>query len=89
MKCNSLSDSEWDLIRRNSVLVKRIASEIHVQEQPACDIQDLAQHGLIGLLLAAKMYRAEMGCSFQTYAAPRVRDAILDGARTSQMTSQN
>jgi RNA polymerase sigma factor for flagellar operon FliA len=44
-------------------------------------LDDLVGYGMVGLVLAARSYRADRGASFATYAGWRVRGAILDGMR--------
>ena len=45
------------------------------------EIEDVAQEAFVGALEAAQNYQPELGYSFATFAAPRVRGAILDAAR--------
>ena len=44
-------------------------------------VEDLVQNGMIGLLDAISRYEAGHGAQFETYAAQRVRGAMLDGLR--------
>jgi RNA polymerase sigma factor FliA len=44
---------------------------------------DLVSYGLVGLLDAIKKFDGDRGVRFETYAAVRIRGAILDGLRTA------
>ena len=44
-------------------------------------VDDLIQNGMMGLLDAINRFEAGMGAQFETYAAQRVRGAMLDGLR--------
>ena len=44
---------------------------------PRTDAEDMAQEGLLALLLAVRTFRAEGGASFRTYAAVCVRNRLL------------
>ena len=62
-------------------LVKRIAHHM-MAKLPACvQVDDLVQAGMIGLLDAISRYEGSAGSQFESYAAQRVRGAILDELR--------
>ena len=62
-------------------LVKRIAHHM-MAKLPACvQADDLVQAGMIGLLDAINRYEGSLGAQFETYAAQRIRGAILDELR--------
>ena len=64
-----------------SPLVKRIAHHM-MAKLPACvQVDDLIQAGMIGLLDAIGRYQGSLGAKFETYAAQRIRGAILDELR--------
>jgi RNA polymerase sigma factor for flagellar operon FliA len=44
-------------------------------------VDDVIQTGMIGLLDALNRYEASQGAQFETYAAQRIRGAMLDGLR--------
>src|SRR5664279_3519278 len=44
-------------------------------------VDDLVQNGMMGLLDAINRFEAGLGAQFETYAAQRVRGAMLDGLR--------
>ncbi len=69
------------LIQRFAPLVKRIAYHLMARLPSSVQVDDLIQNGMIGLLDAIDRFEAGMGAQFETYAAQRVRGAMLDGLR--------
>lgn len=63
------------------LLVRRIAYMIRKTHGPAACLGDLESDGIDGLLQAQGRYRAERGTSFATFAAYRIRGAMVDGLR--------
>ena len=62
-------------------LVKRIAYHLMAKLPPSVDVEDLIQNGMLGLLDAIGRFEDGMGAQFETYAAQRIRGAMLDGLR--------
>jgi RNA polymerase sigma factor for flagellar operon FliA len=62
-------------------LVKRIAWQMMSRLPASVDVEDLIQNGMMGLLDAIHRYEEGMGAQFETYAAQRIRGAMLDGLR--------
>jgi RNA polymerase sigma factor for flagellar operon FliA len=62
-------------------LVKRIAHHMMAKLPASVEIDDVIQTGMLGLLDAVKRYEESHGAQFETYAAQRIRGAILDGLR--------
>jgi len=62
-------------------LVKRIAHYMMAKLPASVDIDDVIQTGMLGLLDAVNRYDEKHGAQFETYAAQRIRGAILDGLR--------
>jgi len=62
-------------------LVKRIAHHMMAKLPASVEIDDVIQTGMIGLLDAINRYEESHGAQFETYAAQRIRGAILDGLR--------
>jgi RNA polymerase sigma factor FliA len=62
-------------------LVKRIAHHMMAKLPASVEIDDVIQTGMLGLLDAANRYEESHGAQFETYAAQRIRGAILDGLR--------
>ena len=69
------------LVQRFAPLVKRIAYHLMSRLPSSVQVDDLVQNGMIGLLDAIDRFEAGMGAQFETYAAQRVRGAMLDGLR--------
>ena len=62
-------------------LVKRIAHHMMAKLPASVQVDDLVQAGMIGLLDAINRYEGSLGAQFETYAAQRIRGAILDELR--------
>ena len=62
-------------------LVKRIAHHMMAKLPASVEIDDVIQTGMMGLLDAVNRYEESHGAQFETYAAQRIRGAILDGLR--------
>jgi RNA polymerase sigma factor FliA len=69
------------LVQRFAPLVKRIAYHLMARLPSSVQVDDLVQNGMMGLLDAVNRFEAGMGAQFETYAAQRVRGAMLDGLR--------
>jgi len=72
--------------RQFAPLVRQIARYVTRAMPRSVDINDLIQLGMMGLMEAARRYRRTAGASFKTYAAQRVRGAMLDGLRKTDPT---
>jgi len=70
-----------EVIKSHSMLVKRIAQHLLGHLPPNVQLDDLIQSGMIGLLEAVKNFNSDKGASFETYAAIRIRGAMLDEIR--------
>mgnify|MGYP000939494665 CR=1 FL=1 len=62
-------------------LVKYIAGRMAVGLPNTVDYEDLVSYGIFGLLDAIEKYDTSRGVKFESYAATRIRGAILDGLR--------
>jgi RNA polymerase sigma factor FliA len=62
-------------------LVKRIAYHLMAKLPASVQVDDVIQTGMIGLLDAINRYESSQGAQFETYAAQRIRGAMLDGLR--------
>lgn len=69
------------LILRHAELVKRIAYHLAGRLPPSVAVDDLIQAGMLGLMEAAANYTPSRGASFETYAAIRIRGAMIDALR--------
>ena len=70
------------LVRAHLPLVKRIAQQLLVRLPAHIEMDDLIQVGLIGLLKASDDHQQDSGAQFSTYAAIRIRGAMLDELRS-------
>ena len=74
--------SEKDnLIKNNTLLVKKIAWHYHGRVKNIVEIDDLLQIGMLGLITAAKNFTERPGVSFSTYAKIRIKGEIVDYLR--------
>ena len=76
------------LVQRFAPLVKRIAYHLMARLPASVEVDDLVQNGMIGLLDAIAKFEAGMGAQFETYAAQRVRGAMLDFRRIETAIAQ-
>ncbi|OIR11504.1 RNA polymerase sigma factor FliA [mine drainage metagenome] len=77
---NGLSDKE-ECLKEYAPLVKRIAHHMMLKLPGSVEVDDLIQAGMMGLLDAAGRYDELRGAQFETYAAQRIRGAMLDELR--------
>lgn len=77
---SGLSDKE-QCLKEYAPLVKRIAHLMMVKLPNSVEVDDLIQVGMMGLLEAAGRYDELRGAQFETYAAQRIRGAMLDELR--------
>ncbi len=52
------------------------------------DFEDLVSHGTVGLIEAAERYDGQRGISFASFAASRIRGAVLDALRGTDPLSR-
>ena len=71
------------LVRQYSPLVKRIAHHMIARLPASVQIDDLVQAGMMGLLDAASRFDEAQGIQFETFAAQRIRGAMLGRTRES------
>ncbi|MHB8919470.1 MAG: RNA polymerase sigma factor FliA [Halothiobacillus sp.] len=69
------------VVAEHANLVKRIAFHLMNRLPDHVQAEDLIQAGMIGLLDAARLFDANQGASFETYAGIRIRGAMLDELR--------
>jgi len=77
------------LVERFAPLVKRIAYHLMARLPSSVQVDDLVQNGMMGLLEAIGRFESGMGAQFETYAAQRVRGAMLDGLRENDWLPRN
>jgi RNA polymerase sigma factor for flagellar operon FliA len=76
-------DARERLIVHYAPLVKYVAGRVRAGLPPQVDQGDLISDGIIGLMDAIDKFDPSRGLQFQTYAARRLRGAIIDGLRQS------
>lgn len=69
-----------NLAEQHMPLVRKIAWHVHGRVASAIDIEDLVQIGMIALVEAANNFE-DRGFTFATYAAMRIRGAMIDHLR--------
>jgi len=72
---------EKDLIERFLPLVRNVVDRIKLVLPSHIDAEDLYSVGITGLLAAVRKYDPDQGNTFASYAAMRIRGAILDELR--------
>lgn len=75
-------DLRNQLIELYMPLVRSVARRIHQKLPKEVALDDLVSAGVFGLMFAIPAFDAERNIKFETYAAPRVRGAILDELRS-------
>ncbi|MBQ7264057.1 MAG: FliA/WhiG family RNA polymerase sigma factor [Synergistaceae bacterium] len=69
------------IVKRYLPLIKYVVGRMTVSPPPGLDYEDLLSFGVFGLLDAIERFDLSKGFSFQTFAVPRIRGAILDELR--------
>ncbi len=72
---------EKDLIVRFLPLVRNVVDRIKLTVPAHVDADDLYSVGITGLIAAVRRFDPEQGSTFASYAAMRIRGAILDELR--------
>lgn len=88
MSSPAASTDKDSLVHSHLPLVKRIAYHLMSRLPASVEADDLIQAGLIGLLDAAERFDDSQGAHFETYAAQRVRGAMLDELRDADWASR-
>ena len=70
------------LILHYAPLVKFVAARVGAGLPSSVEGADLVSYGIFGLIDAIDKFQLDRGFRFETYAAPRVRGAILDALRS-------
>src|SRR6185295_4258531 len=72
---------ENELIERYLPLVRNVVDRIKLNVPAHVDADDLYSVGITGLIAAVRKFDPEQGSTFASYAAMRIRGAILDELR--------
>lgn len=75
--------SKEKMVREHATLVKRLANQLKAKLPPSVELDDLIQAGMMGLLDAVNRYEDTHGAQFETYAAQRIRGAMIDELRNA------
>lgn len=70
-----------DLIVHYAPLVKYVAARLSIGLPASVDQEDLASAGIVGLMEAVSKFEPDRGFKFESYAAARIRGAIIDDLR--------
>ncbi len=70
-----------EAVKRYAPMVRRMAHHMLSRLPANVELDDMVQAGMIGLMNAAERYENDHGARFETYAAQRIRGAMLDGLR--------
>ena len=70
------------LVLQYAPLVKYVAGRLRTRMPDSVEQDDLVSDGIIGLMDAIERFEPNRGLSFQTFAVPRIRGAIIDGMRS-------
>jgi RNA polymerase sigma factor for flagellar operon FliA len=78
------SPEDWELlVSLYAPLVKQVAARLRLVLPAHVDFDDLVGSGVFGLLSALDRFEPERGIKFETFAAARIRGAILDALRAA------
>ena len=69
------------LVMQYAPLVKYVAGRMRTRLPDTVDQDDLVSDGVLGLMDAVERFDPGRGLTFQTFAVPRIRGAIIDGMR--------
>lgn len=72
-----------NLITHFAPLATHVASRMIVRLPDSVELADLVSYGMFGLIDAVEKFEPERGFKFETYAATRVRGAIIDELRAA------
>jgi RNA polymerase sigma factor for flagellar operon FliA len=70
------------LVLQYAPLVKYVAGRLRTRMPDTVEQDDLVSDGVLGLIDAIERFEPARGLSFQTFAVPRIRGAIIDGMRS-------
>lgn len=71
-----------ELIVHYAPLVKYVAARLSISLPSSVDHEDLASAGIVGLMEAVSKFEPGRGYKFESYAAARIRGAIIDDLRS-------
>ncbi len=71
------------LITHYAPLVTQVATRVIAKLPDTVELADLVSYGMFGLIDAVEKFEADRGFKFETYAATRIRGAIIDELRAA------
>src|SRR5665213_2867445 len=74
-------DARDSLLAEHLGLVHHVARQLSRTLAPKADIDEMVSAGTMGLMSALEGFDPSRGLAFSTFAAPRIRGAILDELR--------
>lgn len=77
------------IVKRYLPLIKYVVARMAVTPPSGLDYEDLLSFGVFGLLDAIDRFDVSKGFSFQTFAVPRIRGAVLDELRKCDWFSRS
>lgn len=80
---------QGEIVKKYLYLVKFVVRKMNVTPPRELDYEDILSYGKMGLLDAIDRYDSSKGFAFQTYAASRVRGAVLDELRRFDWISRS
>ncbi|NMA55665.1 MAG: FliA/WhiG family RNA polymerase sigma factor [Firmicutes bacterium] len=81
---NNQDHAAWEhLVKKYAPLVKHVAGRLCLTLPAHVEYDDLVGSGVFGLLTAIERFEPKRGIKFETFAANRVRGAILDSLRAA------
>ena len=78
---NPTAEHKEKIVKRYLPLIKYVVGRMSVSAPSGLDYEDLLSFGVFGLLDAIDRFDVSKGFSFQTFAVPRIRGAVLDELR--------
>jgi RNA polymerase sigma factor for flagellar operon FliA len=88
-RASTPSFSEEETLRSHLPLVRSVVDRIKSTLPPHVDVDDLYSVGLGGLIHAARKFDPSLGVSFSSFAATRIRGAVLDELRRMDWMSRS
>lgn len=77
------------LVLQYAPLVKFVAGRLRSRLPGHLDPEDLVSDGVVGLMDAIARFQPDRGLTFQTFAVPRVRGAMVDGLRAMDLVPRS
>ena len=86
---DSDEEARGRIIEQHLPLVHHVARTIRRRLRGDVSVDELVNAGCVGLLGAVDTYEPERGLAFSTFAVPRIRGAILDELRRTDVAARS